>query len=271
MLQNNVTLGAYSLQDLEWTQGFALTALMAQIFAESQLLKWNGYETRKTSLLYSYFEKVCQKRCTRQSQKVLWVGLSSLFFKEIWKNSRRGHGSMFTSAKGKQQKQVRQLQCQEHCIDHIPYYLSRLSRGHFFRQPFSKQLFVFVSFSGPDRAQRSIAFLSFELTDRQKHRINLFSHSFLLREHMNPQLTYSQRQWLRSSVGRASHRYREVTGSNPVEVLNFFQASLRNCINCVHCDDHFFIFISFPQFIYDLFHISLTKNKGLCTVRELPT
>ena len=37
----------------------------------------------------------------------------------------------------------------------------------------------------------------------------------------------------------ASHRYREVTGSNPVEVLNFFQAPLRNCINCVHCDDHF--------------------------------
>ena len=35
---------------------------------------------------------------------------------------------------------------------------------------------------------------------------------------------------------------REVTGSNPVEVLDFFQASLRNCINCVHCDDHFFIF-----------------------------
>ena len=39
----------------------------------------------------------------------------------------------------------------------------------------------------------------------------------------------------------------------------FFQASLRNCVNCVHCDDHFFIFISFPQFIYDLFHISLNK------------
>ena len=25
-------------------------------------------------------------------------------------------------------------------------------------------------------------------------------------------------------------------------IMNFFQASLRNCINCVHCDDHFFIF-----------------------------
>ena len=27
---------------------------------------------------------------------------------------------------------------QEQCIDHIPYYLSGLSRTHFFRQPFSK-------------------------------------------------------------------------------------------------------------------------------------
>ena len=35
---------------------------------------------------------------------------------------------------------------------------------------------------------------------------------------------------------------REVMGSNPVEVLNFFQASLRYCINCAHCNNHFFIF-----------------------------
>ena len=27
---------------------------------------------------------------------------------------------------------------QEPCTDHIPYYLSGLSRAHFFRQPFSK-------------------------------------------------------------------------------------------------------------------------------------
>ena len=40
------------------------------------------------------------------------------------------------------------------------------------------------------------------------------------REHMNPQLTCSQRQWLHSSVGGASHQYHEVTDSNPVEVLN---------------------------------------------------
>ena len=36
------------------------------------------------------------------------------------------------------------------------------------------------------------------------------------------------------------HRSCEVTGSNPVEVLNFFSGfSLRNCINCVHnYEDH---------------------------------
>ena len=38
---------------------------------------------------------------------------------------------MFAGAKRKQQKQFRQLQCQEQCIDHIPYYLSGLLRAHF--------------------------------------------------------------------------------------------------------------------------------------------
>ena len=41
--------------------------------------------------IYSYFEKGCGKKCTWQSRKVLWVVLSSLFFKEIWKNSTRDH------------------------------------------------------------------------------------------------------------------------------------------------------------------------------------
>ena len=45
--------------------------------------------------------------------------------------AQNAHGNMFASAKGKQQKKVRQLQCQEQCINHIPYYLSVLSRTHF--------------------------------------------------------------------------------------------------------------------------------------------
>ena len=37
-------------------------------------------------------------------------------------------------------------------------------------------------------------------------------------------MTSSQRQWLHvAKLVRESHRNREVTGSNPVEVLNFFR------------------------------------------------
>ena len=54
--------------------------------------------------IYSYFEKGCRIKCTRQPRKVLWVVLSALFFKEIWKKGTRGHGHMSASAKGKQQK-----------------------------------------------------------------------------------------------------------------------------------------------------------------------
>ena len=85
--------------------------------------------------LYRYFEKDCRKKCTRQSRKVLWVVLSSVFFKEIWNNGTRGHGCMFARAKGKKQEQVQQLQCQKQCTDHI---LSWLSRALFFWQPLSK-------------------------------------------------------------------------------------------------------------------------------------
>ena len=55
-------------------------------------------------LIYSYFEKGCRKKCTRQSRKVLRVVLSSLFFKGILTNDTRGHEHMFATAKGKQQK-----------------------------------------------------------------------------------------------------------------------------------------------------------------------
>ena len=74
--------------------------------------------------------------------------------------------------------------------------------------------------------------LSYEATDVGSRSI--------VGEHMNPQLTCSQRQWLHSSVGRASHR--PVIARSRVQTplkswILFFQASLRNCINCVHCDE----------------------------------
>ena len=85
------------------------------------------------------------------------------------------------------------------------------------------------------------------------------SPSYLSREHMNPKLTCSQRQWLHSSVGRASHRYREVTGSSPVEVLKFFlfffrllYAIAKIAIITARIILHL---ILYPQFTYDLFHM----------------
>ena len=74
--------------------------------------------------------------------------------------------------------------------------------------------------------------------------------------------------WAMKPVGRASHRYREVTGSSPVEVLNFFQASLRNCKNCVHnCEDHSsFDFISAVH-IWFISYTSFTITRMLLKAR----
>ena len=57
--------------------------------------------------------------------------VGSFEFTVLQKIGMTGHGRLFGSARGKQQKQVRQLQSQEQCIDHIPYYLSGLSPAHF--------------------------------------------------------------------------------------------------------------------------------------------
>ena len=95
-------------------------------------------------LVYSYFGKGCRIKCTWQPRKVLLVVLSSLFFKEILNNGRRSEAMdmCLRVLKESTEKQVQQLQCQEQCIDHIPCYLSGLSRAHLFRQPFSKQLYT---------------------------------------------------------------------------------------------------------------------------------
>ena len=69
---------------------------------------------------------------------------------------------------------------------------------------------------------------------------------------------------------RASLRYREVTGSNPIEVLNFSGFYIRNCINCVHnCKDHSLLdFTSTVQnkkyFIstFTMKHVFNSRNRG---------
>ena len=54
------------------------------------------------------FQERLSEKVHSTVRKVLWVVLSSLFFKEIWENGTRGHGRMFASARGKQQTLIRQ-------------------------------------------------------------------------------------------------------------------------------------------------------------------
>ena len=93
--------------------GLFLTAVCGQtdlLCAFLRLVLLSLVKMSWKKVVYSYFERDCRKKCTWQSRKVLWVVLDALFFKEIWKNGIGGHGHMFASAKGKQQKYVRQLQ-----------------------------------------------------------------------------------------------------------------------------------------------------------------
>ena len=62
-------------------------------FQNSDSLTWGANQAinmqslltkRKVEIVvYSYFEKGCRKKCTRQSRKALWVVLSSLFVRQI--------------------------------------------------------------------------------------------------------------------------------------------------------------------------------------------
>ena len=94
--------------------------------------------TDKLYSVYSYFEKGCRKKCTRQSRKVLGVVLSSLFFKEIWRNGTRGKDVCFRMLKESSNRRFDSYFVSNSVliISHITF---RESRVHiFFRQPYSK-------------------------------------------------------------------------------------------------------------------------------------
>ena len=91
--------------------------------------------------VHSYVEKGCRKKCTRQSRNYIsycgWflVHCSSKKFERM---ARKAMDLFLWVLKESNKSKVRWLQCQEHSIDHIPCYVSGLSRAHFFRQPFLK-------------------------------------------------------------------------------------------------------------------------------------
>ena len=94
-------------------------------------------QKRKPTLLnvsvavYSYFEKGCWKKFTRQSRKVFWVVLSSLFLKRIWKNGTKRPDECLQELNEINKSSFDNFSVRNSGIDYIPYHLSGLSRAHF--------------------------------------------------------------------------------------------------------------------------------------------
>ena len=86
---------------------------------------------RPKKLDTAIWRKVVGKSASNNPERYCeWFWVNS-WSKKFERMAREIIDGMFASAKGKQQEWVRQLQCQEQFIDHIPYYLSGLSRAHF--------------------------------------------------------------------------------------------------------------------------------------------
>ena len=101
-------------------------------------LTWRTSEMFEQVLLNYFYKLTAISERLWEKVHATWRvgGFEFTVLQRRLKNVTRFHGRMFASAKGKQQKQVRQLQRREQCIDHIPYYLSGLSRAHFFPTTF---------------------------------------------------------------------------------------------------------------------------------------
>ena len=85
------------------------------------------------------FENGCREKCTRQSWKELWVVLSSLFFKEIWKNWHERPWKCVCECYMKATKVGSTAKVVRNSVLIISHITFRDCRVHiFFRQPFSK-------------------------------------------------------------------------------------------------------------------------------------
>ena len=114
--------------------------------------------------------------------------LTSLFFKKISNNGTRGQGRNLRVLKESKKKWIRQLQCQEQCIDHIRYYLSGLSSAHFFEKTFL-EIAVYIEW------------FSFECRKTKTKVITLANH-IGHRQYIEPIKTRSNYMWLTQSAGR---------------------------------------------------------------------
>ena len=77
-------------------------------------------------------------------------------------------------------------------------------------------------------------------------------------------------EWLHSSVGRASHRYRGGHGFESRWSLDFFRLLPSNCLNWkIYCDDHSSLWSTTAVQIYELFHIHFTSLDQILLTRQV--
>ena len=89
--------------------------------------------------IYSYFEKGCREKYTTILKGIVG-GFEFFFFfqRNLKELARKGMEMCLRALKENNKSRFDSYSRREQCIDHIPCYLSGLSRAHFFQQPFSK-------------------------------------------------------------------------------------------------------------------------------------
>ena len=79
--------------------------------------------------IYSYFEKGCREKSTRQG--IVGGFEFSVFQRNLKELARKAMELCLRVLKESNKRRFDSYSRQEQCIDHIPYYLSGLSRAHF--------------------------------------------------------------------------------------------------------------------------------------------
>ena len=147
--------------------------------------------------------------------------------------------------------------CDHNCEDHSSFEHFQLLLITFL-QALTK--YIDMESNWPVRTQNTTARIILHLISYPQFTYDLFhmhhSFTYLSREHINPQLTCSQRQWLHSSVGRASHRYSRGHGFKPRWSPEFFFRLLNAIVKIAITTARIILhLISYPQFTYDFFHM----------------
>ena len=95
------------------------------------------------SKVLQLFRESCRKKVHATIPKGIVGGFEfSVLQRNLKELARKAMEMCFRVLKESNKSRFDSYSGKEQCIDHIPYYLSGLSRAHFFRQPFWKKLYT---------------------------------------------------------------------------------------------------------------------------------